>query len=203
MAGAANAHHRLIAPDRETRQTFVDEKHRDALGAGAGIGDGGHQEEIREGAVADEMFVSGQPPTCAIACGARPDAGGVGTGAGFGDGDGGRAFAADRRFQPTLDLLAAALQHHLVDVAERTANENVGPAPELLLREHLIDGAQPAAAEVCRNIHRIEAEGLGLCMNRAGQFRSQDAGRLNLVFERGEFRNDEGGWSRQASSALR
>ena len=34
MAGAANAHHRLVAPDREAGQALVDQEHRNALGAG-------------------------------------------------------------------------------------------------------------------------------------------------------------------------
>ena len=60
------------------------------------------------------------------------------------------ALAAHGRLQPALDLLAIAFEQHLVDVAEGAADEDVGGAAELLLGQHVVDRAEPAAAKFCR-----------------------------------------------------
>ena len=161
------------------------------LAPGGGIGDGGDEEEIGKGAVADEMLVSRQAPAVSGAHGARLDPRRVRACAGLGDGYRSRALAAHGRLEPALDLLALAFEQHLIDVAEGAADEDVGRAAELLLREHVIDGREAPAAELRGNVHRIEPERLGLLVNRLGEFGPQRAGLFDLVLERLKLLGDE------------
>ena len=57
---------------------------------------------------------------------------------------------------------------------------------ELLFDEADLDGAQPAAADLARHVHRVQPERLRLGENLHRAFRREHALALDLLFEREE-----------------
>jgi hypothetical protein len=125
------------------------------------------------------------------AFGAGCDGGGVRARPRLGDRDRTGALAAHGGKQPTLTLLGVAFEEHLVDVAEGPPDEDVLAVAELLFDEHGLNGRQPAAAELLRNVHRVEAEITGLLEDRPGRGGVEGAGRLDVVLERDQLVVDE------------
>ena len=180
--------------DRDARVVGIDEERGEALAPALRrlilARDREQDDEIGDVRVRDELLGAVDHPVPAVAARLRGDAAGIRPGAGFGQREAFGLFAAHGRVQILLDLRTPAVQQD-GGRSGHDRRESIAHVAELALAQRLGEVVEPTAADLHRQVDRIEAQFDRLAADLLHELLRDFAQPLDEVLVRHELRLDE------------